>query len=138
MTFCAHLKQHFHFLVCTILQLATDGKTILKIRTEQGDLITDPKHILKETQIFYENLYSSTYAGHEINVTAFIDNTEGLSHLTSDDSDKCEGNITMQECYDSLKYKNYYKTISPLAAMDFRLNFIKLFGMKLGKNSFPL
>ena len=112
-----------------------ERKTISKVGSEQGNLIPDSKHILKETQLFYENLFLSTYAGHEINVTAFINTTESLSQLTSNDSDKCEGNITLQECYDSLKLLQNNK--SP-GCDGLSVEFHKYFWDDIGQNLFPL
>ena len=67
-------------------------------------LISDPGDILKEEQIFYENLYSSnTETASTFNESnEFLENTE-IPKLTEDQKRKCENYLTEKELLTAIK-----------------------------------
>ena len=78
----------------TIGKLVNDSKTI-----------TYPKLILKQIQSFYETLYSTKLnTDQQIDLEKFVESTENLPTLSEEKQKLCEGNVTLQECFDCLKY----------------------------------
>ena len=79
-----------------------EKKTINNIITDDLNVVSEPKEILKELEKFYYNLYTSTLddgakAGDS------LQDSDITVHLTDEQKDFCDNYLTRQECYETLK-----------------------------------
>ena len=95
------------------------------------ETITDTKQILREIQLFYENLYSSKLnANQENGLEEFVQSTENLPTLSEEKQQLCEGNITLQECFDCLKL---FKNNKSPGCDGLSIEFYKMFWREIGQ-----
>ena len=84
---------------CSLEKKNGNDKTFDKIKTENGHLVTDIDDILSEQVKFYTKLYTKE------NIDPYAQNIL-LSNITmkldTENQDKCEGNITQNECEKAL------------------------------------
>ena len=78
------------------------SKLISRIELNNGTVITDQTDILKETQCFYQNLYSAPTVHSDINITEALF-TFNFYKLTNEESQALEGEITYLEALNVLK-----------------------------------
>ena len=85
-------------------------KKISKLKLSNGEETDDPKTILEEEKTFDKNLYSTRNVDpNNSEFDAFLNNNL-LTPLNEDQSKKCEGLLTEQECYQALKDMDNSKT----------------------------
>ena len=74
-------------------------KKISKLKLSNGEETDDVKTMLEEEKTFYKNLYSTRNVNpNNSEFDAFFNNNL-LTPLNEDQSKKCEGFLTEQECY---------------------------------------
>ena len=76
-------------------------KIIKSLKRPDGELITDELEILKETELYYGNLYSSVIDRGNDLFKEFFGNLE-IPKLEDTVRDELEGEITLKECLDIL------------------------------------
>ena len=76
-------------------------KTIRELKYPDGTLVTKEDEILKEIEIFYNDLYSSSTSVENALFQSFIANLE-IPKLEDSVSSELEGEITLRECKDIL------------------------------------
>ena len=85
-------------------------KKISKLKLSNGEETDDVKTILEEEKTFYKNLYSTRNVNpNNFEFDAFFNNNL-LTPLNEDQSKKCEGFLTEQECYQALKHMDNGKS----------------------------
>ena len=73
------------------------SKSIPKLETADGRIITDQHDILKESELFYKKLYSNKDDPvAEINIKEYLKDVN-VSKLTHNESTQLEGNLTLPE-----------------------------------------
>ncbi|KAL9969998.1 hypothetical protein ACROYT_G022296 [Oculina patagonica] len=77
-------------------------KTIVELRVSDSQTVVNDSEILKRIEEFYENLYSSEYAGSQGLFDNFIENID-LPQLSEEDKNALEGELTLEECRRVLK-----------------------------------
>jgi exonuclease III len=106
------------------------NKSIQKLETENGTILTDITDILKEQKLFYENLY--TNKDNEDNLDELLNsliNTDSLNKISESEKQTKEGPITYTELLASLKRAKNNK--SP--GMDgYTIEFYKFFWRDIG------
>ena len=105
------------------------NKTIYKLETDNGNIISDQQLILDEIENFYKKLYSeneSTYKNYDI--SEFLDHVQAPS-LSDKESNDIEGLVTYNEAYETLQKMKSNK--SP-GSDGFTTEFFKCFWSKLG------
>ena len=88
------------------------NKSINRIVNDQGDMVTNFKDILFEQKKYYENLYTEQEVNLEddiLNNKFFITNNN-IPTLTENQKELCEGNITKDECMESIKSMENFKS----------------------------
>ena len=104
------------------------SKSMQKLEKEDGTNITDQKEILKETELYYKNLYSSRDIELEtVDLDEYIG--QNMTRLSNKQAEKLEGRLTLQEI--SLTLKNMKNDKSP-GLSGFAADFFKVFWNKLG------
>ena len=104
-------------------------KTIGKL-VNDSETITDSKLILKQIQSFYETLYSTKLnTDQQIYLEKFVESTENLPTLSEEKQKLCEGNVTLQECFDCLKY---FKNNKSPGCDGWSIEFYKKFWKEIG------
>ena len=84
--------------------------TINRLKTKNGATVTSDKEILNQCETFYKDLYSSKInTGNPLNDKDFLDE-ENTIILTKEDQQTCEGELTANECLESLKCMDQNKT----------------------------
>ena len=80
------------------------GKSsVRKVFNKDGILITDPKKILQEIETFYSDLYKADSLKRSENLlNSFLANPE-IPRLTAENTQACEGKLTVAECLKSLQ-----------------------------------
>ncbi|MCU7801185.1 MAG: reverse transcriptase family protein, partial [gamma proteobacterium symbiont of Lucinoma myriamae] len=76
-------------------------KNIQKIKTENGQTVTDNAQILQEQVRFYENLYSAKI-NDTVEMKSYLNYTHLTKTLTPSESETCEKDFTSAECKNSL------------------------------------
>ena len=76
-----------------------ENKCITSLIIESGSSITDPKEILKEQKRYYQFLYSSQNP--QVNNPKF--DNDKIKKLNHEQTKKCEGLLTDNECLNALK-----------------------------------
>ena len=85
-------------------------KKISKLKLSNGEETDDVKTKLEEEKTFYKNLYSTRNVNpNNSEFDAFFNNNL-LTPLNEDQSKKCEGSLTEQECYQALKHMDNGKS----------------------------
>ena len=110
---------------CSLEKHYYTEKTIKKLVTEKGSILTDQKEILTEVKHFYQDLFRSR--DHEIleKHLANLPSLPGLNRLLEADSDLLEGPLSIEEIGNSLKLMKNKKT----PGIDgFPAEFFKVFG----------
>ena len=113
---------------CSLEKHYYTEKTIKKLVTEKGSILTDQKEILTEVKHFYQDLFRSR--DHEIleKHLANLPSLPGLNRLLEADSDLLEGPLSIEEIGNSLKLMKNKKT----PGIDgFPAEFFKVFWCKL-------
>ena len=110
-------------------KITYEKKTVTHIEGNTGDNITNPSDILNELKSYYEKLYTSSeipLSDIELN----LNELNSLGSLNEDQKKLCEGDVTLDECYEALKnfkdnkspgcdgltgefYKKYWEYIGP-------------------------
>lgn len=98
---------------------------MLKLRTEDGRVLSDTNEMLEETKRYYQKLYTEQKV-QSPGITKYIDNLPKLTRL---ESDNLEGLITMGEA--SIALKNMQNDKSP-GTDGMTVNFFKFFWKQLG------
>ena len=105
------------------------SKIILKLETADGKIITDQNDILKESELFYKNLYSNKDdTSAEINVKEYLKDLN-VPKLTDNESNQLEGTLTLQELTNALS--NMKNNKSP-GTDGYSCEFFKVFWNRLG------
>ena len=100
-------------------------KTMLKLEKEDGKILTEQRDILKETETFYNHLYSNTDSTLDnVDLDEYIGNNS-INKLTKDQADKLEEILTLTEISSTLKSMQSEK--SP-GLSGFSADFSKSFG----------
>ena len=84
-------------------------KTITKLQTDSGNIITNNKDILLAEKKYFENIYSSRNLP-SIDLQQKLPLLSELPKLTDDSKKNIEGLISLQECLDALKTLKNNKT----------------------------
>ena len=104
------------------------SKLITKLETDQGNIITDQKDILKETKNFYKKLYSKKPRPQLNNIFEKLDTLQ-FNTLSDSEAAEIEGKITYDEALQFLKKMKNDK--SP-GSDGFTTEFFKFFWLDLG------
>ena len=105
------------------------SKIIGQIENEDGSMIVEQNEILKETEIFYKNLYENKDDSLDtIDLNDLMKDTE-MPTLTNDEAEKIEGLLTYKEISEVLFNMKHDK--SP-GITDFTAEFFKVFWRQLG------
>ena len=104
------------------------SKLITKLETDQGNIITDQKDILKETKNFYKKLYSKKPRPQIYNILEKLDTLQ-FNTLSDSEAAEIEGKITYDEALQFLKKMKNDK--SP-GSDGFTTEFFKFFWLDLG------
>ena len=104
------------------------SKLMQHLEKDDGTILTDQKAILKETELYYQNLYSSRDAElQNIDLNEYIGHN--MNKLSDTQAEKLEGLLTLQEI--SLVLKNMKNDKSP-GLSGFAADFFKVFWNKIG------
>ena len=109
---------------CKLEKKAYITKTISELIDEKGSHISDQSKILSEQEHFYKNLYGSKHLSSGENM--FFDHDVKLN---DEQRKSCEGNLSFQECGESLKAMKNGK--SP-GSDGFTVDFYKFFWKDIG------
>ena len=105
------------------------SKIIPKLETADGKIITDQNDILKESELFYKNLFSNKDdTSAEINVKEYLKDLN-VPKLTDNESNQLEGTLTLQELTNALR--NMKNNKSP-GTDGYSCEFFKVFWNRLG------
>ena len=105
------------------------SKIIPKLETADGRIITDQHDILKESELFYKNLYSNKDDPvEEINIKKYLKDVN-VPKLTQNESNQLEGNLTLPELTKALR--NMKNNKSP-GTDGYSCEFFKVFWNKIG------
>lgn len=105
------------------------SKIIPKLETSDGRILTDQHDILKESELFYKNLYSNKDDPLErANLNEYL-NINNLPKLSDNESNQLEGYITLSELTKALS--NMKNNKSP-GTDGFSSEFFKVFWKKIG------
>ena len=85
-------------------------KKISKLKLSNGEETDDAKTILEEEKAFYKNLYSTRNVNPNDSEFDTFFNNNLLTPLNEEQSKKCEGMLTEQECYQALKHMDNGKS----------------------------
>lgn len=103
-------------------------KAIQHLQKGDGTILHDQELILKETELFYKNLYASRETDlEEIDLNEYVGNN--MKTITDEQANKLEGFLTLQEISDTLK--NMKNGKSP-GLSGFSAEFFKVFWKQLG------
>ena len=104
------------------------SKSMQQLEKADGTTIRDQKAILKETELYYKQLYASRDTELEnIDLENYIGHN--MKKLTNTQADKLEGLLTLQEISTTLKNMKNDKSLS---LSGFAADFFKVFWNKLG------
>ena len=78
-------------------------KTVKKLVTNEGHILTGQKEILDEIKCFYKKLFSNRDAEMHENSIEHLNNLTGLTKLSEYEANLLEGNLTIDEISNSLK-----------------------------------
>ena len=113
---------------CSLEKHYYTEKTVKKIVTEEGKILTDQTKILDELKGFYKNLFCSRDAKNSDYCTKDLDTLTGLTKLTDNESSLLEGYLTIEEITKALKSMKNQKA----PGVDgFPVEFCKVFWGKL-------
>ena len=98
-----------HKVFFSLEKFRAKQKTICRLKTTEGEFISDQESILKECRLFYQQLYDKNKNVDPNNYTFFYENSE-LPKLNSQERLSCENDLTLEELYKTLKC---FKKISP-------------------------
>ena len=101
------------------------SKNMSKLTTENGEEVTDSKHIMNEVKEFYKKLYKKR----QVENCEISDLVDDIPKLNSQEAEKLEGEITFEEAGKALKAMKHFK--SP-GTDGFTVEFFKMFWGKLG------
>lgn len=73
------------------------NKTIFKIMKDDGRVVNKQEEILKETKLFYEELYNDKDLESDTNIEDTLNNINECSKLSEEDNCNLEGEITSEE-----------------------------------------
>ena len=116
-------------------------KTILKLKDENGKIVTDQAEIIKLEKMYYEKLYSKNNQ-HKNNIRNYLVNTNTPRKLTEDESAACNGYVTLEELENAVKnlkpnkspgldglssnfYKTFWQNLGPLLLNIFNSSYDK-------------
>ena len=85
-------------------------KKISKLKLSNGEETDDAETILEEEKTFYKNLYSNRNVNPNDSEFDIFFNNNLLTPLNEEQSKKCEGVLTEQECYQALKHMDNGKS----------------------------
>ena len=103
-------------------------KTMQQLQKDDGTVLIDQEIILKETELFYKNLYSSRETELEnINLNKYVGHS--MKKITDEQAEKLEGLLTLHEISNTLK--NMKNGKSP-GLSGFSAEFFKVFWKQLG------
>ena len=88
-----------------------DKKLISKLELSNGEMIEENNSILKEIKTFYQQLYSLILEDEKktLQFEKYIDKVGPLPVLSEEPKEICEGELSVEECFNSLKFS---KTIN--------------------------
>ena len=105
------------------------SKIIPKLETVDGRIITDQHEILKESEVFYKNLYiNKDDPLAEINLQEYLKERD-VPKLSDNESNQIEGHLTLSELSKALR--NMKNNKSP-GTDGYSCEFFKVFWSKLG------
>ena len=85
-------------------------KHIRLVTKENGTSISDPKEILDEEANFFKRIYESKNTNPELDQFKFFFQCENITPLEQEESDSCEGLLSLEECANVLKSFSNDKT----------------------------
>ena len=101
-----------------------ERKTLDQLKLSNDQITRDGKEIQKEIRSFYEMLYKTQYTVPDFSP---IEQMQGLSTLSQVERESCEQQITIEECYKTMKFfqnnkspgvdglsKEFYETFWPV------------------------
>ena len=114
-------------------------KTILKLKNDKGQIITDKAEIIKVEKLYYEKLYSKNIKLNQ-NTRDYLEKTNSPRKLTKDESTSCNGYITLEELENAVKnlkpnksprldglssnfYKTFLQNLGPLLMIIFNSSY---------------
>ena len=77
-------------------------KTILKLKDEKGNIVTDQEQIIKIERSFYEKLYSEDKEDNLQTTLEYVNNTKLKHKLTKEESKSCDGYVTLEETTEAI------------------------------------
>ena len=84
-------------------------KTMNKLHKSDGTFTTNQKEILEGQATFYSDLYKSKSTINKSDILTYLDNIE-ITKLSIEEKNFCDGDLTIDECYDTLKTFGANKT----------------------------
>ena len=114
---------------CGLEQHNYISKTMNKVEKEDGTILTDQNEILKETELFYKNLYTKKQDNSDnIEIDNYFENST-IPKLSETESEKLEGLLSYAEISDTLLHMKNDK--SP-GLSGFSADLFKVFWKQLG------
>ena len=83
-------------------------KTMNKLQKSDGTFTTNQKEILEGHAKLYSNLYKSKSTINKSDILTYLDNIE-IPKLSIEEKNFCDGDLTIDECYDTLKTVSAHK-----------------------------
>ena len=80
-----------------------------KLQKSDGTFTTDQKEILEGQAKFYSDSYKSKSTINKSDILTYLDNIE-IPKLSIEEKNFCDGDLTIDECYDTLKTFSANKT----------------------------
>lgn len=117
-------------------------KTIIKLRDENDNIVTEQEKILKIERKFYQNLYSNEEKQNKKQLIEYVKNCELQHKLTENESNLCDGYISLDEitfAVNNLKlnkspgldglstnfYRKFWNTLGPILVKVYNASFDK-------------
>ena len=85
-------------------------KHITLLKKDDGSVLRDLKVILEEEEAFFSDIYRSKGVYPDSEIFQHFFNSDGLITLKTEEAERCEGLLTLQECTDSLSHFKNNKT----------------------------
>ena len=88
------------------LNLENSNKTkssVRKILTTDGALISDPKKIMNELELYYSNLYDGRNSADTQTISSFLNDLTDVPFLAEEKGNVCEDILRYDECHNVLQ-----------------------------------
>ena len=104
-------------------------KTILKLKDEKGNIVTNQEQIIRLERSFYEKLYSEDNNNSFDKSFEYVSNTKLQHKLSEEESNSCDGYVTLEEITEAI---NNLKSNKSPGLDGLSTNFYKYFWDILG------